>query len=300
MEGITAQTSAAAPPATVLGQRVVQARRSGGGYTRGWRGVVTLADGGSAFVKTAAGENARSLRREGKVLRWLEESNQGEIGPRLLEFKDGDGAMLVIEDLSESHWPPPWPVDTMPLFDALAALARVDAPADLDKLEDWDDGSASRWARVAADPARFLALETCSSAWLDENLQSLMDAEQRIDQRGTKLVHNDVYSGNVCFRDGRAVLTDWATAARGNPDLDVAFAIVSVLAEGGRLPERPLLADEGAWAARLAGHNAVEASSPLPPWAEPNSTLREDQLNDLRAALPWAARALGLAEPLRA
>jgi len=109
-----------------------------------------------------------------------------------------------------------------------------------------------------------------------------------------------VYSGNVCFRDGRAILTDWATAARGNPDLDVAFAIVSVLAEGGRLPARQHLADEGAWAARLAGHNAVEAGSPLPSWAEQNSTLREDQRTDLLAALPWAARALGLAEPLSA
>jgi hypothetical protein len=150
---------------------------------------------------------------------------------------------------------------------------------------------------VAADPALFLGLEVCSESWLRRNMSALIKAEGRVDMRGTKLVHNDVYSGNVCFRDGRAVLTDWATAARGNPDLDVAFAIVSVLAEGGRLPVRQLLADEGPWAARLAGHNAVEASSPLPAWAEPNSTLREDQLNDLRAALPWAARVNGLEEP---
>jgi hypothetical protein len=93
------------------------------------------------------------------------------------------------------------------------------------------------------------------------------------------------------------VLTDWAAAARGNPDLDVAFAIVSVMAEGGQLPARPLLTDESAWAARLAGHNAVEASSPPPEWAEPNSTLRQDQLKDLRVALPWAARTLGLSAP---
>lgn len=129
------------------------------------------------------------------------------------------------------------------------------------------------------------------------NVAALIDAEQRVDLRGTKLVHNDVHSGNVCFPPGRAVLTDLATAAQGNPELDVAFAIVSVMVEGALLPDRSLLTDEGAWAARLAGHNAIEASSPLPAWAEPGSTLRHDQLKDLRVALPWAARAIGLETP---
>jgi hypothetical protein len=94
------------------------------------------------------------------------------------------------------------------------------------------------------------------------------------------------------------VFVDWGTAARGNHELDVAFAVLSVLAEGGRLPAgRALLADEGAWAARLAGHNAVEAPAPLPHWADPSSTLRQDQLGDLRVALAWAAQALGLEPP---
>ena len=165
-------------------------------------------------------------------------------------------------------------------------------------LEDWDEGSASRWQRVADHPADFLRLNVCSREWLESSLPALIDAEKQADLRGTRLVHNDVYSGNVCFNADRAVLVDWATAARGNPDLDVAFAIVSVLAEGGQLPERQLLNDEGAWAPGLAGHNAFEAGAPLPAWAEPGSTLRQDQLTDLRAALPWAARTLGLEPPM--
>jgi hypothetical protein len=291
---MTATTSTADPPITVLGRRVVSARRSAGGYTAGWRGIVTLDDGGSAFVKSAAGADGGRVKREAGVLAWLEQHGHAGIGPRLLGFDDGDPAVLATEDLSDAHWPPPYPADTSTLFDTVDELRRVDAPAELEALEDWDDGSTLRWQRVADGPADFLRLGVCSAEWLERHAVALIEAERRVDLRGRALVHNDVYSGNVCFVEDRALLTDWATAARGNPDLDVAFAIVSVLAEGGHLPERRLLDDEAAWAARLAGHNAVEASAPLPEWADPASTLRQDQLVDLRAALPWAARAIGL------
>lgn len=287
-----------APPARILGRSVVAARPASGGYTRAWRGRVTLDDGRHVFVKSAAGDAAAALRHEAHVLKWLADQGRSDLGARLLDFTDGDTATLVIEDLSKAIWPPPYPADTSRLFAALDELATVDAPADLDTLESWGAGEGSMWARVAADPAAFLRLGVCSPAWLERNLGALIESERLVDLRGDSLVHNDVYSGNVCFVGDRAVLTDWATAARGNPDLDVAFAIVSVLAEEGRLPARQLLADEGAWAARLAGHNAVEASSPLPDWAEPNSTLRQDQLGDLRVALAWTARALELPTPV--
>jgi hypothetical protein len=258
---------------------------------------VTIDDGSDAFVKSATGPDAGRIRREARVLTWLEQHGHARVGPRLLGFEDGDPSVLVLEDLSDAHWPPPYPADTSALFGALEELGQVDAPADLEALEDWDDGSGLRWERVADDPAEFLSLGVCSADWLERNVDALIEAERRVELGGRSLVHNDVYSGNVCFVPGRAVLTDWATAARGNPDLDVAFAIVSVLVEGGALPARPMLADEGAWAARLAGHNAIEASSPLPEWAEPGSTLRQDQLKDLRVALTWAARALDVPAP---
>jgi hypothetical protein len=89
------------------------------------------------------------------------------------------------------------------------------------------------------------------------------------------------------------VLVDWACARRGNPALDVAFAILSVRTEGARVPDLDL-ADEPALAALISGHVAVEASSPAPDWAPEGSTLRADQLGDLRHALTWAAETLGL------
>jgi hypothetical protein len=283
----SARTSA---PTQVLGRRVVRATPSAGGYTQGWRGIVHLDDGSSAFVKVGGD----SVRREAKVQTWLAAHGGSQLAPALLDFADDDPATLVLQDLSAAQWPPPYPVDTTPLFETLAGLAKFDAPSDLERLEEWDQPGL-RWAQIAGNPDAFLNLGVCSWAWLEANAVWLMDAESRADLRGKSVVHNDLWAGNVCFADGQAKLVDWATAARGNPDLDMAFAILSVIAEGGRLPDRHLLNDEGAWAARMAGHNAVEATLPLPAWAAADSTLRTDQLRDMRVALAWAARVLGMA-----
>jgi hypothetical protein len=51
---------------------------------------------------------------------------------------------------------------------------------------------------------------------------------------------------------------------------------------------------EAAFAAALAGHFALEAPAPLPAWAAPGSTLREDMTGDLAHALRWAAELLEL------
>jgi hypothetical protein len=247
------------------------------------------------------------------VLGWLEQHRAPSFAPRLWEWRDvGEAveeaaqgsvleavreAVLVLEDLSSATWPPPFPGDTGPIFEALERLAEVEAPPELEPLESWDPDPRLRWSMVTEDPGPFLGLGVCSSAWLEANIAALLAAEQRVDLRGSGLVHNDIYSGNLCFIGPRVVFVDWANAARGNHCLDVAFAIVTVLSEGGRLPTGLTIPDEGAWAARLAGHNAVEAAAPLPGWAEPGSTLRQEQLADLRVALGWAARGLSLDPP---
>ena len=195
------------------------------------------------------------------------------------------------------HWPPPYPADTAPLFDALAELGQVEAPPGLRRPRGrGPTGGVLALGAIAADPSAFLPSASAPLAGSTP-------------RRGPDCAPS---SGSTCAGPAgpqrrlqrkrvllgcRAVLVDWATAARGNPDLDVAFAIVSVLAEGGALPARPLLADEGAWAARLAGHNAVEASRRCRAWADPNSTLRMDQLSDLRVALPGRRATIGLRIP---
>lgn len=260
-----------------------------GGYTRSLSWRVETADG-PAFVKQAEDEGSlHMLRREALVY----EHVRGHFLPGFRGFADnGTRALLAIELLPDAHWPPPYPEDVAPLFHTLEELAAVGAPAE---LPSWKH-RPSRWERIAADVSPLLGLGLCSEAWLEQALPTLIAAERDVVDVGDDLVHNDVYSGNVAFVGDRAVLVDWGAAVKGSRWVDVAFAVLSVRVEGGELP-RVDLPNEGAHAASLAGHFALEAPMPPPEWTSPDSTLREDMVGDLAHALRWAAEALELPLP---
>ena len=281
----------AAAVARVTGRRPVGWRPARSGYTRLPKWLVELDDGSSAFVKASAGERVGDdLDAELRVY----EAVEGDFVPRLVGLVDEDDLrVLVLEDLSEARWPPPYPDDVTPLFDALNRLAEVEPPPAIALLE---RGEEPRWEQVGRDPEAFLRLGLCSREWLEGSLAALVEAERGAVIAGDRLVHNDLYSGNLCFAGDRAVLVDWAVARRGDPLLDRAFAVLSVRVEGGRLP--PLeFPGEASFAALLSGLGAVEAPLPLPDWAESGSTLRQDQAGDLRHSLAWAAETLGLPPP---
>ena len=260
------------------------------GYTRSrtWRAETT---DGSYFVKEAADEGSlHMLRREALVYRTVDAT----FLPGFVGFADaGDRALLAIELLDDASWPPPYPDDVGPLFDALELVAATAPPPELPAYGPW----RSRWERVAPDPEPFLDLGLCSREWLEASIDTLIAAEARAVFEGDELVHNDVYSGNVGFTRRGAVLVDWGAAMTGSGWVDVAFALLSVRVEGARVPRIDFPA-EASFAAAIAGHLAVEAPAPLPHWAEPGSTLREDMAGDLAHALPWVAGLLEL-PPLR-
>ena len=111
---------------------------------------------------------------------------------------------------------------------------------------------------------------------------------------GDQLLHLDVRSDNICFRaDGSAVLVDWNLAVVGNARLDVAFWLPTLVAEGGPTPET-ILPDAGLESAFVSGFFAARAGQPPIPGAP---AIRPLQLEQLRHALPWACRALGLPPP---
>jgi SAM-dependent methyltransferase len=91
----------------------------------------------------------------------------------------------------------------------------------------------------------------------------------------------------------RVVLVDWNCAVRGNGALDVAFLAPSLRLEGGPLPEETLPGG-AALAAVVSGFFACRAGRPVIPEAP---RARWIQLRQLRIALPWAARVLGLPAP---
>jgi hypothetical protein len=272
----------------LLGSPVVAEREVAGGYTLARRSVVTLADGRTAFVKRAVDDETRG---------WLEAERRmyaavsGPFMPRVLASQDG---VLVLEDLSDGHWPPPWREgDVRAVMDALDELHAVPPPAGLPHPQQVDDLRGG-WPDVAADPEPFLALGLASPDWLRESLPALLDAADRAELDGDRLVHLDIRSDNLCLRDGRCLIVDWNWAARGNPQLDLVFWLPSLRLEGG--PEPEALAGEGTaeLAALCAGFFACRAGLPEPSAAH---NLRAVQRAQLEVALPWAARALGLSPP---
>jgi hypothetical protein len=243
----------------------------------------------SAFVKLGATPlTAAWFRREHETYRTLE----APFIPRLLGFSD-DGAVpvLAIEDLSDATWPPPWrdgQVDQV-----LAALRLVHAtppPPHLMPVPHLDDAG---WSLVRRSPKPFLALGLCSRAWLTNALDHLEAAADRAPTAGSALIHLDVRSDNVCFRGASAILIDWVAAVVGNPELDVAFWLPSLEAEGGPAPET-ILPDVPELAAWVAGFFCSRAGEPQITEAP---HVRPLQLMQARTALPWAARALGLPPP---
>ena len=262
-----------------------------GGYTRSQAWRVATREHGVAFVKQADDEGSlHMLRREAMVY----EHVQGDFLPRFVGFADaGERAVLAIEHITRARWPPPYPDDASPLFEALARIALTQPPDELPRVT----RPRSSWSDVAADPAPFLELGLCSASWLEACLPTLMGAESHTEWTGAAFVHHDVYSGNVCFREGRALLVDWGVASIGSPWSDVAFALLSLRSEGARIPDVDL-PEEPAWAAALTAHFAVETPKPMPDWGDPTSTLREDMKQDLAAGLVWCIEALDL-PPLR-
>jgi Phosphotransferase enzyme family len=276
--------------AAAVGAAPVRAESvTGGGYgtnTAKWR--LELADGRRAFSKLALDEVAAEwLRDEYRIYAGVRGSFIAEL---LGWHDDGRRTLLVIEDLGDADWPPPWSPDRIDaVLTALDELHTTAPPAGLPTLESLRE-RIDGWPAVATDREPLLATGLCSRSWLDAALPALMRAAAECELGGGALLHFDVRSDNVCFRDRRAILVDWNLAAVGNPLMDVVFWLPSLRLEGGP-PPWELVADSQGFAALVAGFFASRAGLP-PPATAP--TVREFQRRQAAVALPWAARELGL------
>lgn len=279
-----------------LGKKILRAETIGGGYTSARRLRLSLAGGSRVFVKAATTTDTTNwLRTEAQVYEALAGS------PFLAEriaWHDSDGeTFLVLEDLSEAHWPPPWtPAQIEAVRGALSLVAASPSriPFSLTRIEDDREGFAS-WHRVANEPQSFLSLGLCSEDWLEAALPTLIAAEAAAPLAGDDLLHLDIRSDNLCFRPdtGKAVLVDWNWVCLGNRDLDIAGWLSSLHSEGGPAPET-ILPNAGGFAALLSGYWAYRAGTP-PPVGAPR--VREVQRRQILFSLPWAARALDLPPP---
>ena len=231
------------------------------GYSTNEHWIAELEDGSRAFVKHAAPIDPcpRWLRDEYTVYQAV----SGPFMPTLLAWEDDpERPLLVIEDLS---------------------------PGNLPRFEDYRIPS---WETVADDPEPFLSTGLAGKKWLERVLPALVTATERAPFAGDSILHCDVRSDNLCIRNGRAILFDWNHAALGNPALDVACWLPSLVLEGGPTPDEVGGADD--FAAFAAGFFASRAGLP-PPEGAP--TVRLFQREQAEVAIPWACRVLGLPPP---
>ena len=252
-----------------------------------------LADGSTAFVKSARSDDTASWIRDEHL--FYAQMRGASFLPTMLGWHDdGERPVIVLEDLSAAHWPPPWdPGNVDAVLACLDEVAASTPPPDLPSVAD-SQFDFQGWIEIEDDPEPFLGLRLCSRRWLEAALPTLRFATEIAPLAGDALLHFDVRSDNICIRDGRAVLVDWNFACAGNPLADVAAWLPSLHAEGGPAPEDILPDGAAELAALLAGYFGAHAARPEIPEAPHVRTL---QLRQARTALPWAARALGLPPP---
>jgi Phosphotransferase enzyme family len=271
----------------LLGRRVVSLERiESGGYATAYHAVADLEDGHSVFVKAGTEEvTSRFLRDEIGFYR----SFQAPFMPVFHGADDGDPPILVIEDLREGRWPPPWDGDAVnAVRQTLRGVASSTPPEWLEPVAtDWLRGG---WAGIERDPEPFLSTGMCSRDWLEASLPVLREAAETAPVDGDALLHLDVRSDNICLTERGAVLVDWNQACIGNPELDVAAWLPSLRLEGGPEPEE-ILPGGGGFAAVLAGFFGSRVGLPPPPTAP---QVREIQRAQLEVALAWASRELDL------
>ena len=277
--------------ADALGATPAAWMRVPGGNTAAGRARARVPDGRTAFAKWATDDaTAGWLRDEMRVLAHLE----ADFVPRVLGWRDGPRPVLVLEDLGDALWPPPWTEErALRGAEALARIAATPPPSEVPQASGLAD-LLRGWRRVEEDPAPFLALGLADEAWLAHALPILRAAEDAVSFDGAALLHNDARGDNMAFLPERVVLVDWNWAAVGPAELDLAYFANHVHAAGGPPPER-LMPDDGGWAAVIAGFLASLAGlPPMPGTTVETDTVRPLQRAHLVTALPWAARRLGL------
>jgi hypothetical protein len=260
------------------------------GHTAAHTWIMRFESGKTAFVKHATDERtAEWLKSERSVY----EAVRGDFLPDLLGWDGGDPPILILEDLSHARQAPPWTSeDIESVLLILERLARTKLPQTFRALTNYPE-PFNGWHEIAKDPSAFLQLGAASANWLDTALPRLLAAEAAADLAGESLVHTDLRSDNIFFHRNLTMLIDWNWACRGNPKFDLVSWLPSLHTEGGP-PPWAFEIDEPNLIAMQAGYLAHRVSKPP---AKMNASIWRLQHAQLRSALPWSAKALGLPPP---
>lgn len=298
------------------------ATRVFGGYGPTATFRLFLEDGRTLFAKGAGkgsiAENWRVLPMEEAMYRDVHAI--APISPRYYGSVGVDGwHLLLLEDLRQVKKVPPWSKGL-----ALQAMRDIAAfhlrgIAEMGKVEAMaGKGVTDNWLAIKNNMDErncFLGMfqENVkeAEAWLDVVIDTFIAKEgdlMRSDQPWG-LIHKDIRSDNLRFRNNSLVLFDWALACRGPLLFDVGFFFPSIEGEGGPAAECllpvymqemaahgivfPPFAEQAA-AVAAAGFFATRAGKPPIPLLP---RLRYIQRLQLGPALRWSSQLLGLPSP---
>ncbi|MCN0150497.1 phosphotransferase family protein [Salinispora arenicola] len=278
-----------------LGAPVVATRTATAGFTRGFAGVLTAADGSRAFVK-AAPHDSRLASWYGWEAAILDRLPSGLPAPRT-RWTLADSSWFAIALDVVDGYPPRRPWEPSELASTLTAYAGVAAaldtpPNDLAALNpphlaDLAQADILRWGDVAAgrEPAPPFP------AGLEQRLPELVGLESRLPgyvASASSLIHGDLRPDNVLFGpDGQVWFCDWTWLCRGPAWFDLVTLLLGGHAAGDpEVTVGPLATTGGtrlpAGPTRVSGPEAAVAPAPA---------VTTDWLDAAFAAHPAAANA---------
>lgn len=270
----------------LVGANFESYRRVEGGYIPALRLLCQTSTAGFFAKIGVTPLTSKNLNREIRIYNRL----SGDFMPRLIASENHESEpILVIEDLSMHHWPPPWSERQIEL-----TLAQINAlhntTAILETFAESHGTQAANWQTVADNPESFLSLNMANAQWLESALPSLIRHEAHCPTAGDNLTHWDLRSDNICITEERVKFIDWNGACLSNPKLDLGFWLPSLAYEAGFEPEK-ILPDAPEVAAWVSGFFAARAGLPE---ISDAPHVRTVQRRQLATALPWAVRALDL------
>lgn len=159
------------------------------GHTHAEKWLIELPDGRRAFVKAGTETGARrQIDREASILESVAASYMPQVyGASTVE----DWSVLVLEDLSDGDWPPPYADRGSALLETVAQVAATPPPRGLHRRPPGRP-LGTYWQRIGADPEPVLAHGLFSAAWLEEALPALDAAESSAQLAGNDFLHDDV------------------------------------------------------------------------------------------------------------
>lgn len=271
-----------------LNDPISSMRPVSGGYTLAKRFIATGTEN-SYFIKQATDElTAKRLRLEHAFYTAV----KSPYIPEYIAWIDCEFPILVLEDLSRCSVAPPWTEKRVRhVLTALDSIHALPPPPGIGSAEIMRE-EFSRWSDLAARPD-FLASLRKDIPWLtDGHVRQLADAEKKVVLIGDSIVHMDIRSDNLLFKDDRAVIFDWDWNVKGHPDVDLGCWALHLAHEGGPLPQ-DLLPNNLPWAAAITGFFTWKLSAPtaLPP--ETYKRLLPLRQNQFRQGVKWIKYLLG-------